>query len=71
MNTLLVILNMVLAFFLAYQAGKFATMIEYDRDVFEIKSDRMMYVYWIVDMILAAYFIISIFGQGIQIGGAR
>ena len=71
MNTLLVIINMAAALLLAYQAGKFATMIEYDRDVYGIKSDRMMYVYWVVDFILAAYFIIAVFGQGIQIGGSQ
>ena len=68
MDTLLLFTNMALALYLAYQSGKFGALIEYDRDIFNIKSDRMMYVYWIVDFILAAYFIISIFGRGIELG---
>lgn len=71
MNTLFVLFNMAAAFLLAYQAGKFATMIDYDRDVFNVAPDRMMRVYYIVDIILAVYFIIALFGQGIQIGGSR
>lgn len=71
MTTLLVIVNMVVALLLVYQAGKLATMIEYDRDIFNIKPDMMIYVYWFVDIVLAAYLIVAIFGQGVQIGGSQ
>lgn len=71
MDILILFFNMALALILAYQSGKFATLIEYDRDIFNVKTDKMIYVYWIVDFILAAYFIVAVFGQGLQIGGSQ
>lgn len=71
MNAVIVVINMAAAFWLAYQAGKFAVMLEYDRDVYDAKPDRMMQMFWAVDIILAVYFIMAIFGLGLQQGAAQ
>lgn len=71
MNAVIVVINMVAAFWLAYHAGKFAAMLEYDRDIRNTKPDRMIQMFWALDVVLAAYFIVAIFGQGIQVGAAR
>lgn len=70
MDTFNIILSMICAAVSLYQAGKFAAALEFDREVFETKSPTHLHVFYWLNLFLGLYFIIIIYGLGIERGGA-
>lgn len=65
MNTLILIVNIFLAFFLAFQAGQIKAMIDIDK--IEGKTpEKKAYFFIIADTLISIYLIISIYGQGLS-----
>lgn len=64
---MLLILNVFLAFFLAFQAGCMKTMIDVDK-IEGKKSDWKLYFFLVADTLISLYLIISIYGMGINRG---
>lgn len=62
------IVDIVLAALCLYQAGKFGAVIEIDRQD-NRKTETMFHVFYWVDLFLGLYFIICVYGRGIERGG--
>lgn len=67
MSVVLLVINMVLAFTLAYQSGKMRAMIDID-EIDGKKVDFKIYALWIADAMISAYLIVSIYGAGVTHG---
>jgi hypothetical protein len=65
MKVILLIVNIFLAFFLAFQAGQMKTMIDIDKQDGR-KSDWKLYFFLIADTLISIYIIISIYGAGLR-----
>ena len=59
----MIILNMFLAYFLAFQAGQMKALIDIDKQDGR-KSDWKVYFFLIADSLISIYLIISIYGAG-------
>ena len=66
---MVLILNMILAFFLAFQAGQMKTMIDVDK-IEGRNTGWMTYFFLVADTLISVYLIISIYGMGITRGHA-
>ena len=65
MNTLILIVNIFLAFFLAFQAGQIKAMVDIDK--IEGKTpEKKAYFFIVADTLISIYLIISIYGQGLS-----
>jgi hypothetical protein len=58
----MIIIQMFLAFFLAFQAGQMKTLIDLDKEDGR-KSDWKLYFFCIADSLLSIYLIITIYGS--------
>jgi hypothetical protein len=67
MSVVLLVINMVLAFTLAYQSGKMKAMIDIDK-IDGKETDVKIKVLWIADALISAYLIVSIYGAGVTNG---
>lgn len=65
MSVILLIINMFLAFFLAFQAGQMKAMIDIDKQDGR-ESDWKVYFFLIADSLISIYLIISIYGAGLR-----
>lgn len=61
------IITMILAFFLAFQAGQMKAMIDINK-VDGIKSEWKLYFFLICNSLISIYMIISLYGAGITRG---
>jgi hypothetical protein len=59
----MIIIQMFLAFFLAFQAGQMKTLIDLDKEEGR-KSDWKLYFFCVADALLSIYLIIAIYGAG-------
>ncbi len=59
----MIIIQMFLAFFLAFQAGQMKTLIDLDKEDGRT-SDWKLYFFCIADTLLSIYLIITIYGSG-------
>ena len=64
---MLVILNMILVFVLAFQAGCMKAMIDVDR-IEGKKSNWKLYFFLVADTLISVYLLVSIYGMGINRG---
>lgn len=64
---MLVILNLLLGFYLAFQAGQMKAMIDVDR-VEGRKSDWKLYFFLVADTLISLYLLVSIYGMGVNRG---
>ena len=65
MNILILIFNMFLAFFLAFQAGQIKAMIDIDK-IDGKKPEKKAYILLVADILISIYLIISIYGAGVN-----
>lgn len=65
MDIFILIFNMVLAFFLAFQAGQMKAMIDVDKAEGR-KPEKRAYFFLIADSLISVYLIISIYGAGLR-----
>jgi riboflavin transporter FmnP len=65
MSVIILILNMFLAFFLAFQAGQMKTMIDVDKAEGR-KPEWKLYFFLVANTIISVYFIMSIYGSGLR-----
>ena len=65
MSVLLLIINIFLAFFLAFQAGEMWTLIKLDKEEGR-KPDWKLYFFLVADSLISLYIIVSIYGQGLK-----
>ena len=68
MDLIFSIINMVLAFYCAFTAGKFNAAITIDREILNKVPPKSLYFWMIANAVISIYFIITIFGSGIRIG---
>ena len=59
----MIVVNMFLAYFLAFQAGQMKALIDIDKQDGR-KSDWKVYFFLIADSLISIYLIISIYGAG-------
>jgi len=62
---MMVVITMILAFFLAFQAGQMKALIDVDR-VEGKKSDWKLYFFLVANTLISVYLIISVYGAGIN-----
>lgn len=67
MNVLILIIDIFLAIFLAFQAGQIKAMIDVDK-IEGKKPEKMAYFLLVVDLIISLYLVISIYGMGMRHG---
>lgn len=65
MNTLILIVNIFLAFFLAFQAGQIKAMVDIDK-IEGKKPEKKAYFFIVANTLISIYLIISIYGQGLS-----
>ena len=65
MHVVILIINMFLAFFLAFQAGQMKALIDIDKQDGR-ESDWKVYFFLIADTLISLYLIISIYGAGLR-----
>lgn len=65
MDIALLLLNMFLAFFLAFQAGQMKALIDIDREDGR-KTDWKVYFFCVADSIISLYLIVSVYGSGLR-----
>lgn len=65
MNAVFLIIDIFLAFYLAFQAGQMKTLIDIDKQDGR-KSDWKVYFFLIADTLISLYLIISIYGMGVR-----
>lgn len=65
MEGVILILNMFLAFYLAFQAGQMKTLLDIDTQDGR-KSDWKVYFFLVADSLISIYLIISIYGAGVK-----
>ena len=65
MSTVILIINIILAFYLAFQAGQMKTLLDIDKQDGR-KSDWKVYFFLIADTLISFYLIISIYGAGVR-----
>lgn len=67
MHVLILLLNIFLTYFLAFQAGQMWTMIKLDKEE-DIKPDWKLYFFLVADSLISLYIIVSIYGAGLKHG---
>ena len=65
METIILIINIFLAFYLAFQAGQMKTLLDIDKQDGR-ESDWKVYFFLIADTLISLYLIISIYGMGMR-----
>ena len=61
----MIVIQMFLAYFLAFQAGQMKALIDIDKQDGR-KSDWKVYFFLIADSLISIYLIISIYGAGLR-----
>ena len=61
----MIVVQMFLAYFLAFQAGQMKALIDIDKQDGR-KSDWKVYFFLIADTLISLYLIISIYGMGMR-----
>ena len=65
MNVLILIIDILLAIFLAFQAGQIKAMIDVDK-IDGKKPEKKAYFLLVADLLISLYLVISIYGMGIR-----
>ena len=68
MNDIWTLLTIAASALSLYQAGKFKTVMDYDRDVFEKDTPTELKVYYWLNLIIGLYLIIVVYGRGLERG---
>ena len=67
MNVLILLIDIFLAIFLAFQAGQIKAMIDVDK-IEGKKPEKMAYFLLVADLVISLYLVISIYGMGMRHG---
>ena len=67
MTNLWVIIDIICAAVCLYQAGKFAVIMDFDRQDGRKTETQFHLLYWL-DIFFGLYFIIAVYGKGIERG---
>ena len=67
MQVILLLITIIVAFFLAFQAGQMWIMIKLDKEE-DRKPDWKLYFFLVADSLISLYMIISIYGAGLRHG---
>jgi hypothetical protein len=67
MDIFILIFNMFLAYFLAFQAGQMKAMIDTDK-IDGRKPEKRAYFFLVANTLISVYLIISIYGAGMRHG---
>ena len=65
MEVVILIIDILLAFYLAFQAGQMKTLLDIDKQDGR-ESDWKVYFFLIADSLISIYLIISIYGMGMR-----
>ena len=65
MHVIVLVINIFLAFFLAFQAGQMKAMIDVDK-IEGKKPEKRAYFFLVADTLISIYLILSIYGAGLS-----